>query len=77
VSLGKLYLKYFSVGDYVSWRVLSCHEDRYYDEFHGIIIELLVYSEGIRPVYYAKILENRTSDTIYVVLSSLTKIQTN
>ena len=67
----------FKVGDYVTWRTLSVKEDKYYDEYHGIIIALVTYEDNVRPVHYARILENKTNESFYVVLSCLTKVETN
>lgn len=77
MSLGESYVGKFKIGDYVRWRKLSANENRYYDEYHGIIVDLIYYKDEIRPVHYAKILENKTAQTFYVVLSCLTKIETN
>ena len=77
MSLGKTFLNYFKIGNYVTWRRLSCSEDQYYDEFYGIIIEIIEYADGVRPVCYARILENKSGKTFYVVLSCLTKVETN
>jgi hypothetical protein len=77
MSLGESYVGKFKVGDYVTWRTLSVKEDKYYDEYHGIIIDLIYYEDEVRPVHYARILENKSADTFYVVLSCLTKIETN
>ena len=77
MSLGESYVGKFKVGDYVTWRTLSVKEDKYYDEYHGIIVDLIYYEDEVRPVHYARILENKSADTFYVVLSCLTKIETN
>jgi len=77
VSLGKSYLKKFKIGDYVSWRTLSFDGESYYDEYYGIIVDLVRYEDNVRPVHYARILENKSSETFYVVLSCLTKVETN
>ena len=77
MSLGEIYLKDFSVGDYVTWRVLSGNIEVHYCQYHGIITEIVHYDDVIRPVYYAKILENRSAQIFCVVLLCLTKIETN
>ena len=78
MSLGENYLSKFKTGDYVCWRTLSFSEDEYYNEFYGIVVEVTTWeSKESRPVYYARILENKTNKTIYVVLSCLIKIETN
>jgi hypothetical protein len=77
MSLGESYVEKFKIGDYVTWRTLSSSEDRYYDQYYGIIIALVHYKDEIRPVHYARILENKTSETFYVVLACLTKVETN
>jgi hypothetical protein len=77
MSLGEVYLKDFDVGDYVTWRVLSGNIEIHYCEYQGIITEIVHYNDIVRPVYYAKILENRSAQIFCVVLSCLTKIETN
>jgi hypothetical protein len=77
MSLGESYANKFKIGDYVTWRTLSTDENCYYNQYHGIIVDLIYYEDEIRPVHYARILENKTADTFYVVLSCLTKIETN
>ena len=75
MSLGKSYVSRFKIGDYVTWRSLCGDSPDYYDEFHGIIVEIINYNEHTRPVHYAKILELKSNDHIYVVLSCLSKLK--
>ena len=77
MSLGKSFVDKFKIGDYVRWRTLSDNENKYYNEYHGIIIALVTYEDNVRPVHYARILENKTNESFYVVLSCLTKVETN
>jgi|TARA_Y100000356_G_C11101776_1_gene204742 hypothetical protein len=77
MSLGEIFLKNFNVGDYVTWRVLSGNIEIHYCQYQGIITEIVHYDDDIRPVYYAKILENKSAQIFCVVLSCLTKIETN
>ena len=77
MSLGKSFVDKFKIGDYVRWRTLSDNEDKYYNEYYGIIIALVTYEDNVRPVHYARILENKTNESFYVVLSCLTKVETN
>ena len=77
MSLGESYVEKFKLGDYVMWRSLSSDVDLYYEEFNGIIVGFKNVTEKQRTIYYATILENKSGDTIYVLLSSLIKIKTN
>ena len=77
MSLGAIYRDKFKVGDYVYWRTLDSGMELYYKQQYGIIIELTCYEDGVRPVHYAKILENKSGEMFYVVLSSLVKVETN
>lgn len=77
MSLGETYTIQFKIGDYVTWRTLSHEGEEYYTQYYGVVTEIIHYKDNVRPVYYAKVLENKTSDTFYVVLSCLTKVETN
>jgi len=77
MSLGATYLDKFKIGDYVTWRTLSIDKDRHYNEFYGLIVDLIYYEDEIRPVHYARVRENKAGDTFYVVLSCLKKVETN
>lgn len=78
MSLGESYRKNFKIGDYVSWKVLNIEGNGYSRCLYGIIVEIFIYKEDLeRPVHYARVLENRTGIKTYIVLSCLTKVETN
>ena len=78
MSLGEKYLKNFKVGDYVRWRRLASSPKKYYQEYFGLILQIIEYSDELyRPAHYAQVLENKSNQTFYIVLSCLTKVETN
>jgi hypothetical protein len=78
MSLGEKYLKNFKVGDYVRWRRLVSSPVEYYQEYFGLILQIIEYNDELyRPVHYAQVLENQSNQTFYIVLSCLTKVETN
>tara|TARA_A200000159_G_C7329513_1_gene342370 strand:- start:2428 stop:2664 length:237 start_codon:yes stop_codon:yes gene_type:complete len=78
VSLGKIYANKFKIGDLVSWKVLNFEGNEYARLKIGLIVEIFVYEKDLtRPVHYAGVLEPKTGEKTYIVLSCLTKVETN
>ena len=78
MHLGKTYVNKFKVGDLVSWKVLNFEGNEHARLKFGLIVEIVVYEENLtRPVHYAGVLEIKTGEKTYIVLSCLTKVETN